>query len=208
LRFHLLLGDRFDSPRWRRAGISIAVLALHIAVFSGLLMMRIVEVELSATRREPAMTYVMLPRMQPAKPVRAKPKAHTGGPAYFNPYAFSPYTFVLPGPNAITIVPPVPHIADETKGCPSTLRPGTPEWKRRCVPIPPPVKYDDGTVEFSLVPRDSPAFKRWEAELKKRNSPVELPCGYMRKDPPMLGPHESSSAMVDLGCAAHKWFGR
>ncbi|GAA0578693.1 hypothetical protein [Rhizomicrobium electricum] len=204
MRFHQFLGDHFDLPLWRRVGISIAVLALHIAVFSGLLAMRIVDVEPPATRREPAMTYITLPRMEPARPMRAKAKIHTGGPAFFNPYTFHIFTFAPPGQNAITIVPPVPRIADETKRCPSTLRPGTPEWKRRCVPIPPPVKYEDGTVEFSLVPRDSPAFKRWEAELKKRNSPVELPCTYVRTDPAT----NIKSNMADIGCAMRKWLGR
>ncbi len=205
LRFHPLLGADFDSPLWRRVGISLIVLALHAAVFFGLLVMRIVDLDMPSPRREPAMTYITLPPMPPPKPARIKGgnKGKGGSIPYFNPY-----TFGHAGPNAITVMRIRPFVWDGTKGCPTPLRPGSPEWKERCLPNPSVVKTDDGTEDFSLVPRDSPAFKQWEAEIKKRNSPVELPCGYMRKDPPMLGPHENSSAMVDLGCAAHKWFGR
>ena len=198
-----LPADAFESPYWRRGVTVLAVTALHVLAFVGLLMTRIVDT--ARTDHQSVLTLVMLPPLA-VKPVPSRPgrKGLKNGPA-----ALPEYRWIVPGApgdNAITILRILPYMANGQPSCPSYLKPGTPEWEKRC---PAQAGHQDmvGEEDFSLVPRGALAFQRWEAERKARNKPFDVPCTYTQTEKLPGGPFERTSAMVNVGCAVGKLFG-
>ena len=200
-----LPADAFESPYWRRGASLLAVTVLHVLAFVGLLMTRIVDIHTATAVRQSVMTLVMLPPLA-VRPVPSRP----GRKGLKNtPAALPEYRWIVPGApdsNAITILRLPPYAAKGQESCPSYLKPGTPEWIKRC-PDQAARKELVGEEDFSLVPRGAPAFQRWEAERKARDKPFDVPCTYTQTEKLPGGPFERTSAMVNVGCAIGKLFG-
>lgn len=206
----IAVDSRRASTLWRRGAIGLAVAALHLVAFLGLLVTHIVDLRGLGARQAAAMTYVVLPPPpRPAKQLRVKSRTKGGGAAM--PY-FNPETFVMPGVNAITL-PNISayvqsHVPRKSRRCPLVLRPDSPEWKRLCAPGEPEPEDDGGTENLAEIRRIQAVFARVEAEQRKRYKPAHVPCTYTKKYVIPGGPFESSAAMTDVGCAAREWFGR
>jgi len=167
---------------------------------------RIVDVGLLKHTEESVLTLVLLPPLviKPASP-RSGRKAKRLEPLPDYRWLSGPFAR-KDNSNAITILRMLPYVANGQPSCPSYLKPGTPEWEKRC---PAQAGHQDvaGEEDFSLVPRGTLAFQRWEAERKARNQPFDVPCTYTRTEKLPGGPFERTSAMVNVGCAFGKIFG-
>lgn len=195
-----------QTPYWRQGTIALAVAALHFLALVGLLAVRMVDSRLIPLVNRTEMVLVALPHTL-EKTSRSPPDRNPGQPTkpVWQDYPWTRQS--APGRNAITILRIPRYVAKGPPPCPRVLRPGTPEWKERCASEAPKTAgpdEDDGYEDFSLVPRDAPAFQRWEAELRKRRSPVQVPCTYVRTDPVT----HTKSNMADIGCTMKSLFGR
>jgi len=185
-----------------RGIIAVVVVLLHGLAFIGLMLTRLVEVNRLPSPRETVLTLVSLPPLA-AKP---PPEQKTPGPAAPLPdfrVLYGPYAT---GSNAITIRIP-DYAASGLAVCPSSLKPGSEAWKRRCPWLakaqkPPP--DESGYEDFALTLPSSPAFAKWEQDVRKRNQPMQSPCAYVRTDPAT----GTKSNMTDIGCSLKSLFGR
>jgi hypothetical protein len=184
---------------WRRSLVILAVLAGHAAIVLALLAMRMSEAGKSEASPRSELVFVPLAAELPEKSAPQRRRSEKS--------ALPEYRWIGPGvprpSNAITISP---YAAGEGPFCPKELRPGTEEWQTRCGPHS---KSEEGVEYSAALSRELDMKHReiWEAEMRARNTPVAVPCGYVHAFPDSGGPPPPPVKMVDLGCAAKHLFG-